>query len=106
MSAFSLPIPPRHLAMPLHRPTERSATTSEDRRRSTEDGKASGFRFAMQALQHLRDELVLVSPLLPARLIDIAEIKAIPQPHPHLVARAERDLEEPPELRLRLLLAG
>ena len=27
MSAFSLPIPPAHLAMHLHRPTERSATT-------------------------------------------------------------------------------
>ena len=27
MSAFSLPIPPAHLAVHLHRPTERSATT-------------------------------------------------------------------------------
>ena len=31
MSAFALPIPPAALARHLHRPTERSATTSEDR---------------------------------------------------------------------------
>src|SRR5215475_7527638 len=31
MSAFSLPIPPAHLAVHLHRLTERSATASEDR---------------------------------------------------------------------------
>src|ERR1043165_6543752 len=37
MSAFALPIPPAHLAMHLHRPTERSATASEDRRRTTDD---------------------------------------------------------------------
>src|SRR5438046_3441065 len=31
MSAFALPIPPARLAADLRRPTERSATTSEDR---------------------------------------------------------------------------
>jgi len=37
MSAFALPMPPRALTNPLHRPTERSATASEDRRRTTDD---------------------------------------------------------------------
>jgi hypothetical protein len=37
MSAFSLPIPPATLARHLQRPTERSATTSEDRRQWTVD---------------------------------------------------------------------
>ena len=36
MSAFSLPMPPAHLAMHLHWPTERSATTSEDRTQKPE----------------------------------------------------------------------
>jgi hypothetical protein len=36
MSAFSLPIPPACLTTRLHRPTERSATTSEDRTQKPE----------------------------------------------------------------------
>ena len=40
MSAFALPIPPQGLAPLLHRPAERSATASEDRRRTTDDGIA------------------------------------------------------------------
>ena len=38
MSAFALPIPPARLAADLRRPTERSATTPEDRRRTTDGG--------------------------------------------------------------------
>ena len=50
MSAFALPIPPAALARHLRRPTERSATTSEDR------DQESGIRTAArEALQHAGD---------------------------------------------------
>ena len=50
MSAFALPIPPPPLARELRRPTERSATTSEDR------DQESGIRTAArEALQHAGD---------------------------------------------------
>src|SRR5437763_13223136 len=57
MSAFALPIPPRTLARLLRRPTERSATTPEDR------DQESGIRTApRQALQHAGDLPVLALP--------------------------------------------
>src|SRR3954452_6840747 len=42
MSAFALPIPPAPLAGCLHRPTERSATASEDRYQSSDIRCGSG----------------------------------------------------------------
>ena len=38
-----------------------------------------------QALQHLRDFMILVAPPPPYRLVDISQIPAIAQPHPHLI---------------------
>jgi hypothetical protein len=80
MSAFALPIPPQPLARLLHWPTERSATTSEDR------DQESGIRTAAgEALQHAGDLLVLALPALRHIASDIAEIASIKGPHLHLV---------------------
>jgi hypothetical protein len=49
MSAFSLPMPPAHLAMHLHWPTERSATTSEDRNQ----GSVSEVRYQGSEVREL-----------------------------------------------------
>src|SRR5271165_6497468 len=97
MSAFSLPMPPAHLAMHLRRPTERSATTPEDRRQTTDDGTS---HLVSKALKHPRDHLIFVPPTLPSRLVDIAEIKGIAQPYPHLARRANRHSDKANKLRL------
>src|ERR1700752_3820464 len=106
MSAFALPIPPAALASRLRRPTERSATAPEDRRRTTDDGYRHlrisdlvGQNLIRQALQHPRDHLILVAPPSPCRLVDIAEIKGIAQPYPHLVRRTDRHPDKAGKLR-------
>ena len=43
MSAFALPIPPAHLTVHLHRPTERSATACKGRTLSTPAASVRGF---------------------------------------------------------------
>jgi hypothetical protein len=80
MSAFALPMPPAALARHLQRPTERSATTSEDR------DQASGIRTAArEALHHAGDLAVLALPALGHIGSDIAEIASVKGPHLHLV---------------------
>src|ERR1044071_5321614 len=102
MSAFSLPMPPAHLAMHLRRPTERSATTTEDRNQKARTSSVPACTItptATQTLQHLRDFLILISPTLPRRLVDIAEIMAIADPDTNLVAGPNRHQKKAPELR-------
>src|SRR6266566_10172222 len=68
MSAFALPIPPACLAARLHRPTERSATTPEDR------DQGSGIRTAArQALQHAGNLAILAPPALRHIRTDVAQ---------------------------------
>ncbi len=43
--------------------------------------------FAGQALQHLRDTLILIAPILPGAFVDVAQVQAVPDPNPHLIAR-------------------
>ena len=57
-----------------------------------------------QSLQHLRDLLIFVSPDLPRRLIDIAEIQAIAAPQPHLVRRSQRHRQVTTKVRRRVAL--
>src|ERR1700693_1927271 len=111
MSAFSLPIPPAHLAVHLHWPTERSATTSEDRTQKPEGQNLSVpariiAPAATQPLQHLRDFLILISPMLPRRCIDVAEIMAIADPDANLIAGPNRHQKKAAELRTRSTLLG
>ena len=69
MSAFALPIPPRTLARPLHWPTERSATTSEDR-----DQQSGITTAAREALQHAGDLVHLQrQPISPLKHLEILE---------------------------------
>src|SRR5438477_13023965 len=85
MSAFALPIPPASLTARLHRPTERSATASEDR------NQESGIRTAAgEALQHAGDLPVLALPALGNIRPDIAEIAGVAGPHLHLPSRTDR----------------
>jgi hypothetical protein len=67
MSAFALPIPPAPLTGRLRRPTERSATASEDR--NQESGIRTG---AGQALKHAGNLAVLALPTLGHILVDVA----------------------------------
>ena len=53
---------------------------------------------AVQALQHLRDLAVLLSPRLPCRRIDVAEVETIAAPQPHLVGRPHGHHDEAFEL--------
>ena len=94
---------PAILADHLHRPTERSATASEDRRRTTDDGSSSPLH---QALQHPNNRLILISPALPCRLVDAIQVQGITHPHPHLVSRTNRHLQKAFELRFRAFLAS
>src|SRR5438105_1604858 len=99
MSAFALPMPPAGLAADLHRPTERSATTSEDR------DQESGIRTAAgEALQHAGDLRVLALPALSRLGPDIAEITSVKGPYLHLVGRADRHHDKAMELGARLTL--
>src|SRR5579885_419709 len=95
MSAFALPIPPAGLAPRLRRPTERSATTPEDRSQMSE------VRAAMKAGQHPGNLPILVPPPLRRRLVDIAKVPAIQRPHLHLVGGADRHHHKTAELGLR-----
>src|SRR5438477_1516221 len=80
MSAFALPIPPAALTSHLHRPTERSATTPEDR------NQESGIRTAArEALQHAGDLPVFALPAPRHILVDVAQVAAVKGPHLHLV---------------------
>src|SRR5438128_3170892 len=101
MSAFALPIPPRALTSPLHRPTERSATTPEDRKRRSDIRTA-----AMEAGEHPGNLPILAPPPLGNLVADIPEIAAIERPDLHLIGRAQRHHDKAAELRLRLLLAA
>src|SRR5215471_816384 len=96
MSAFALPMPPPPLARELRRPTERSATTPEDRGQISDIGCGPG-----QTLQHAGDLPVLVLPALGDITIDIAKIASIKGPHLHLVGRARRHHQKAAELGLR-----
>src|ERR1700761_2132069 len=99
MSAFALPIPPAHLAAHLHRPTERSATASEDR------DQASGIRnAAIEALQHAGDLAIVALPLLGGGGRDIAEVATVQRPYLHLVGRADRHHQKATKLGARLAL--
>src|SRR5215471_7050761 len=99
MSAFALPMPPACLAARLHRPTERSATTSEDR------DQESGIRTAArEALQHAGDLPVFALPALGHIGCDIVEIASIKGPHLHLLGRADRHRHKAMKLGPRLTL--
>src|SRR5437660_12577742 len=99
MSAFALPIPPPALTGPLRRPTERSATASEDR------DQGSGIRTAAgEALQHAGNLPVLALPALGNICPDIAEIAGVEGPHLHLVGRTDRHQRKAMELGTRLTL--
>ena len=100
MSAFALPIPPEHLTMLLHRPTERSPTAS------AVSDPLSAFSLPVldplqQTLQHFRDFGVLVDPVPGSMGLDVAKIGAVTRPDLHLVARAERHEDVALELGLR-----
>jgi hypothetical protein len=62
----------RNAPLPLRR--------TEDGRQTTDCSKLVG-----KALKHPRNHLIFLSPDLPSRLVNIAEIKGIAQPYPHLV---------------------
>jgi hypothetical protein len=99
MSAFALPMPPAPLARHLRRPTERSATTSEDR------DQASGIRTAArEALQHAGNLPVIALPVLGDIGCDIAEIAGIKDPDLHFVGRARCHHQKTIELGSRLTL--
>ena len=95
MSAFALPMPPAPLARHLRRPTERSATASEDSNQLSEIRTA-----AMEAGEHPGDLPVLALPALGHIGSDIAEIAAVHRPHLHLVGRSQRHYQKAAELRL------
>src|SRR5918992_3700801 len=103
MSACALPIPPSGLAADLHRPTERSATSSENREQTTGDRPEAASRAHPQrldqALQHFGDLVILLPPGLPDHLVDVAEIETVADPHPHLVGRAQGHDQEATEVR-------
>src|SRR5712692_9571250 len=99
MSAFALPMPPACVTARLRRPTERSATASEDR------NQESGIRTApREALQHAGDLAVLAPPALRHIFLDIAEIARIEGPHLHLISRTDRHRQEAMEFGPRLTL--
>src|SRR5216684_5449760 len=87
MSAFALPIPPASLTARLRRPTERSATASEDR------NQESGIRTAArETLQHAGNLAILALPTPGDILVDVPQIAAIERPNLerpnlHLVSR-------------------
>src|SRR5690242_7007939 len=99
MSAFALPIPPAHLTVHLRRPTERSATASEDR------NQESGIRTAARkVLQHAGNLPVLAPATLGHIHTDVAKIAAIERPHLLLVGRPYRHHQKAMELDTRLTL--
>src|SRR5216684_2357123 len=99
MSAFALPIPPASLTARLHRPTERSATASEDR------NQESGIRtVAREALQHAGNLAILALPTPGHILVDVSQIAAIERPNLHLVGRADRHHHKATKLDTRLTL--
>ena len=110
MSAFALPKPPGRLtAIPSSangtlRYRVGEQRTDDGRQRIADPLSALGLRH--EALQHLRNRLILVSPFSPDRLVEIAKIERLPRPHPHLVGRTDRHPQKALELRFRLLLAA
>jgi hypothetical protein len=80
MSAFALPMPPTRFAPRLHRPTERSATASEDRDQRSEIRSA-----AIESGQHPGNLPVCTPPMFGRVVFDIAKIAAVERPHLHLV---------------------
>src|SRR5690348_1692538 len=96
MSAFALPIPPARVTPHLHRPTERSPTTPGVRSQRTEvrNSASSLFPASIDALQHLGNFLIFVTPTLPGRSIDITKIMAVANPYAHLVRRSDAHLDE------------
>src|SRR5947209_18661502 len=101
MPAFALPIPPRALANPLHRPTERSATTPED------SNQLSVIRTAgMEAREHPGDLPVLAPPALGCILIDVAQIAAVQHPYLHLVGPNRWPWPESGGTRASISVAG
>ena len=79
MSAFALPMPPAR-SRPLHRPTERSATASEDRDQ----------RSRTCCVETLSIGRSPYSPPSPPHLLDVAEIAAVEQSTPASRRRADR----------------
>ena len=67
---------------------------------------SSGPPLAAEALQHLRDRLIFVSPMLPRRLVDMTQVQAITCPNPHLITRSHRHLQIALELGCRPALLG
>src|SRR5713226_3565541 len=99
MSAFALPMPPACLTARLRRPTERSATASEDR------NQGSGIRTApREALQHAGDLAVLALPAFSHILVDVAQIAGVEGPYLHLISRTDRHRQEAMEFGPRLTL--
>jgi hypothetical protein len=95
MSAFALPMPPQTLARLLRRPTERSATTPEDRDQRSEVRTA-----AIESGEHPGNLPIRAPPTLGHIAVDIAEIATIKRPYLHLIGRSQRHHHKPAKLRL------
>ena len=108
MSAFALPIPPAAFSSYLHRPTERSPTVqeSEVRGQKSETANPPLFPASIDALQHLRDRLVFITPALPCLLVKLTKIVAVAHPYPHFICRTNRHLNKPLEFSNRVALLG
>ena len=74
----------RNAPLPLQR--------TDDRRQMTDQNVASRSppHGPDQTLQHHCDLAILLTPSLPGRFIDVAEIETIAAPQPHLVGRSQR----------------
>src|SRR5690242_13133737 len=97
MSAFALPIPPATLSSHLHRPTERSPTTPGVRSQRTEVRNSSSRPLvptSIDALQHLGNFLILVTPTAPRFRAHVSEIVAVATPNAHLVRGPDAHLNE------------
>ncbi len=58
----------------------------------------------METLEHLRDRVILVTPMLPGRFVNVSKIQAIPRPYPHFIRGPGGNSHETAELRHRLRL--
>ncbi len=54
----------------------------------------------MGTLKHFDDFLILVSPTLPRRLIEISQIETVSHPNAHFIGRSDRDGDEAAKLCL------
>src|SRR5260370_40942398 len=97
MSAFALPMPPACLTARLRRPTERSATTPEDR------DQESGIRTAAgETLQNAGDLPIFGAPTLCHIASEGVQIAGIKGPHLHFIRRTDRHRQQRMEVGTRL----